>query len=425
MRPIHRIAEIFAVLRDPQLRALWFADWVSDVGNFITFIALAVYVHDLTGSATAVGFALALTSVPRLAIGPFGGILADRFDRRRLMIGCNLIRAVVVSLLPFTHAAWQAYALAVASAVFSPIHRPARSALLAQIAPEGQLVRALAVTETTHEVLHTVGPAIAGLMIFLVGARRSFFLDGLSFVLAAAFQARIRPPGRPERTKSNPWRDVKEGYLAVAREPAVRTYTLLSACSALVYGAVIVLLLIYIRDVLHRAEGLYGIVLSVAGAGTVLISLVIAARDGRHSRSMWAVVTVLGLAMFGLLGLGPSLAMLFVIASVASMADSAAGIPESATIAEAIPDDVRGRAYAATEAVWDLMPAIGSLAAGWLAGASRLGVRPTFVLAAATGTALAALVLGAGGLRAISDFERRRLAAVAAATLEEDGLGTA
>jgi MFS family permease len=255
MRPIRRVSEIFAILSDPELRALWFSDWISDVGNFVTFIALAVYVHDLTGSATAVGFALALGAIPRLIVGPFGGVIADRLDRRRLMIGCNLIRAAIVAGLPFTHAAWQAYALAVASGVFSPIHRPARSALLAQIAPEGKLVRALAVTETTHEVLHTVGPAIAGLTIFLAGAREAFFVDAASFVLAAAFQARIRSRGRPERIEEpDPWREIREGYLAVARHGAIRTYALLSACSALVYGAVIVLLLLYIQNVLHDAS---------------------------------------------------------------------------------------------------------------------------------------------------------------------------
>jgi NRE family putative nickel resistance protein-like MFS transporter len=414
-RPVHRVAEIFSVLANPELRALWFADWISDVGNFVTFIALAVYVHALTGSSTAVGVALALGAVPRLLFGPVGGIVADRLDRRRVMIGCNLARAGIVAVLPFTTTVWQAYALASASAAFSPVHRPARSALLAQIAPEGRLVRALAVTETTHEVLHTVGPAIAGLVIFLVGARHAFFVDAASFVLAAVFQARIRSRGRPERVAgSSSWRDLKAGYLTVLRHPAVRTYTLLSACSALVYGAVIVLLLLYIQNVLHQAAGLYGIVLSVAGAGTVLMSLLVAARDAHQTRAVWAVTTVFGLAGFGLIALGPSLPLLFVIAAVASTADTAAGIPESATIAEAMPDDLRGRVYGATDSVWDLMPAIGSLAAGWLAGPTRLGIRTTFAFAAGVGVVLAIAVLAMGGLSAITSFERKRLSEIAA-----------
>src|SRR5205823_12875067 len=112
------------------------------------------------------------------------------------------------------------------------------------------------------------------------------------------------------------------------------------------------------------------------------------------------------LATFGLVALGPGLVMLSVIAAGASTADSAAGIPESTTIAEAMPDDIRGRVYAATDSVWDLMPAVGSLAAGWLAGPSRLGIRTTFALAAAVGTSLAIAVLAMGGLAAIVSFER-------------------
>src|SRR2546426_6671053 len=106
---LERTLAIFTVLKDRELRALWFADWINDVGNFVTFIALAVYIHRLTGSAAAVGLALALRAVPWFTIGPIAGVLADRMDRRAVMIGCSLIRAVLVGTLPFTRHAWQAY----------------------------------------------------------------------------------------------------------------------------------------------------------------------------------------------------------------------------------------------------------------------------------------------------------------------------
>src|SRR5438034_331129 len=168
--------DIFRVLRDRELRALWFADWINDAGSFITFIALAVYINNLTGSATAVGFALALRTIPWFTIGPFAGVLVDRLDRRSVMIGTCLIRAVLVGVLPFTHAAWQAYVLSFSSSLFGPLFRPARSALLAQVAPEGKLVPSLSVLETTHQVLHTIDPAIGGLAVLPVGARHAFFL---------------------------------------------------------------------------------------------------------------------------------------------------------------------------------------------------------------------------------------------------------
>src|SRR5213082_1375874 len=106
---LRRATVLLRPLGNRELRALWFSDWISDVGNFITAIALAVYVNNLTGTATGVGVALALHSVPWFTIGPFAGVLVDRLDRRSVMITSCLCRGVLVGILPFTHAAWQAY----------------------------------------------------------------------------------------------------------------------------------------------------------------------------------------------------------------------------------------------------------------------------------------------------------------------------
>src|SRR5438093_13383776 len=105
---VARTKALFGVLRDGELRSLWLAEWISDAGNFVTFIALAVYVNELTRSAASVGVALALRSIPWFTIGPFAGVLADRIDRRRVMIWLNLARAVLVGSLPFTDRLWLA-----------------------------------------------------------------------------------------------------------------------------------------------------------------------------------------------------------------------------------------------------------------------------------------------------------------------------
>src|SRR6266498_5479624 len=80
---MRRTAGLFAILRNRELRAFWLSDWISDAGSFVTFIALAVYVNQLTGSPAAVGVALGLRSVPWFTLGPFAGVVADRMDRRR------------------------------------------------------------------------------------------------------------------------------------------------------------------------------------------------------------------------------------------------------------------------------------------------------------------------------------------------------
>ena len=123
-RGLRRATVLLRPLRNRELRALWLSDWISDVGNFITAIALAVYINNLTGTVTGVGVVLALHSVPWFTIGPFAGVLVDRLDRRSVMIATCLCRAVLVAILPFTRAAWQVYALSFAVALFGPLLRP-------------------------------------------------------------------------------------------------------------------------------------------------------------------------------------------------------------------------------------------------------------------------------------------------------------
>jgi predicted MFS family arabinose efflux permease len=408
-RSVHRTIAIFGVLRDRELRALWFADWISDAGNFVTFIALAVYVDRLTGSAAAVGFALALRSVPWFTIGPFAGVLADRLDRRSLMIATNLIRAVLVGSLPFTTAAWQAYLLSLLSSMLGPLFRPARSALMAQLAPGDRLVPALAVAETTHNVLHTIGPAIGGLTVLLVGARNAFFLDAASFVLAAAFVVTIAPRRRDEVERRPALDELREGVRAVFATPVVRTYALLTSAIYLGYAGVVALLVVYLRDVLGRAQGAYGLILSVAGLGTVMASLVMAARDDRHPRTPWAFLSAWGVGAFALALLEPSFLWLMPVAFAAGIADAGVGIPLSAGLAENLPDQLRGRAYSAVQALEEFAAATGSVAFAWLGEPERLGAAGGLALAGGAGAVLGLAVLLGGGARAIARSERARL----------------
>jgi NRE family putative nickel resistance protein-like MFS transporter len=416
-----RALAVFAVLKHRELRALWFADWINDVGNFVTFIALAVYINRLTGSAAAVGVALALRSIPWFTIGPVAGVFADRMDRRRVMIVCSLARAVLVGLLPFTREPWQAYALSFGSSMFGPIFRPARSAFLAQVAPRDQLVPALAVTETTHQVLHTVGPALGGLAVLAFGARNAFFVDAASFVVAAGFVTSVRPRGKATGVRRSAVHDLKEGIREVFMAPAVRTYALLNAAIALGFAGVLALLVVYFREVLGRPEGQYGIVLSVAGLGTVLASLAIAARDPRHARTPWAVAAPLGVGAFVLAWFSPSLLWLVPIALVSGLADAGADIPMTATIAETLSDHLRGRAYAATESMYQLAAAAGSLGFAWLGDVGRVGPARGIALAAAAGCLLSLAVLAAGGMGAIRRSELARLSMIDRATRHPGG----
>jgi MFS family permease len=404
-----RAASVFAVLRNRELRAFWTSDWVSDAGSFVTFIALAVYVNQLTGSPAAVGLALGLRSVPWFTIGPFAGVLADRLDRRAVMVASNLIRAGLVAVLPFVRAVWAIYVIALASACWGPLFRSARSALLPVIAPRRELVPALAVIETTHQVLHTVGPAFGGLIVLLFGARWAFFVDSASFVLATLFLLQIPSRGRAETERRTVRSEVADGFRRLFATAPLRAWVLLDVPLALGASGIVALLVPYVRDELGRPGGEYGVVLAVAGLGTVLSSLVIAARDDDHSRAPWAVASILSLAAF-LAVLGhPSFWPLLAIAFVSGLGEAGIVIPITATVAETLPDDVRGRAYGAHNSMSELASAVGSIGFAWLGEPEHLGVVPAIGLSAAIGAALALIPLVLGGGAAIARRERERL----------------
>ena len=392
------------------MRILWMAEWISDAGGFVTFVALAVFIHSLTGGVAAVGFALGLQSIASFLFGPFAGVLADRVDRRRVMVACDLIRAGLVALLPFTHAAWEAYALAFVSALFDPLFRAARQAMLPLIAPGPKLVPALTVRDTTHNVLHMVGPAFGGLVVLAVGARRAFFVDAATFVISAAFLARIASRGRPEASGHSPVRDFVEGVVVVFREPVVRTYNLINAVSALSGAGVVALLVVYVRDQLRLPGGDFGLVLAVAGLATVVATVTVAVRDDRHPRTPWAIVAAVAGGAFVFMLLRPPFLVLLILAAFLGLQDGAIGVPSSAATAERIPDRFRGRAAAAEAGLWELFFAVGSIGFAWLGDPRRLGVRPTMALAASVGVVLSLAILAFGGLAAIVHGERLRMA---------------
>jgi MFS family permease len=408
-RTVQRTAAVIAVLREPEMRSLWMSEWISDAGSFVTFIALAVYIHSLTGGVTAVGFALGLRSIAGFLFGPFAGVIADRLDRRAVMIACDLIRAALVTALAFTHAPWQAYVLAFASGLLGPLFRSARSALLPQVAPGPRLVPALTVAETTHHILHMVGPALGGLVVLAVGAKNGFFVDAATFVLSAAILTRIRKRGRPAATGHSPVGQFVEGLAAVVRAPAVRTYTLLNAALAFSGAGLVALLVVYVRDELGLPGGDFGLVLAVAGAATVAVSVAIALRDDHHPRTPWAFLSALAGGAFLFALLRPPFLALLAMGIFLGLQDGGIDVPSSATAAETLADHFRGRAAAASEGFGDFFYAAGSIGFAWLGDPHRLGIPAAMALAGGAGVVLCLALLAAGGAEAIARSERDRL----------------
>lgn len=401
---------VVGVLRHRDFRRLWLADVVSDAGSFITFIALAIYVHDLTGDAVAVGFALGLRAIPWFTLGPIAGVIADRVDRRLMMVVCDVARAGLVVLLPFTDTAGQAYAISFASGLFGPVFRPARRALVPTLVPGEEFVQAVALGEVTHQVMHTVGPALGGLAVLAVGARNAFFLDAGTFLLSAVIVMGIPAPGAV-RGRPTSFADVRtdlvEGARRVFGDRLLRSLVLFDSVVLLGYAGTFAAMVVYVRETLGRGAGTYGLLLGASGLGTALGAVLLARRGKRVRRGPTLAAAAAGSALLGLVALEPGYLPLLVVMFVMGASFAGTALYVETTVAERVPDEARGRAFGLMAASAEVFDLIGGLGVAALADA--LGAGKAIAIGGLVAATLGVLVL-APAMRALREDDVRRSA---------------
>ena len=280
-----QLRELTAALRHREFRLLWSSQSLSVIGDQIITVAMALFVIDLTGSATDLGIVLAAHSLPLVAFILIGGVWADRLPRHRVVVVTDLIRfalQAVLAILIFADVVqiWHLVVISVLFGIAEAFYRPAVTALLPQTVPEEEIQQANALTTMSNNVGEFLGPALATLLVLGAGAGTAFALDAATFLVSAAVMIRLRPRRREtgpeqEAEPSGGWREeLSEGW----REVRSRTWlwaTLAAFCVAVFIG----LAPWYVLGPLVATEqygdlAVYGAVAAVFGAGTIVGSLI-------------------------------------------------------------------------------------------------------------------------------------------------------
>jgi MFS family permease len=182
-----------------QFRHLWLATLISYAGDWFNLLASAALIGRLTQSGTAVSVLFLARYLPLFFLSPWAGVLADRFDRKRILIFADLARAVVVAafvLVQWTGLIWLLYLLTVIQFSLSSLFQPAHAAVIPNLVSERDLVAANALDGFTWSVMLAVGALLGGIATTLLGITACFLLDAASFVLSALFISRISGPTR-------------------------------------------------------------------------------------------------------------------------------------------------------------------------------------------------------------------------------------
>ena len=287
---------VFRSLHVPNYR-LWFAgNAVSVIGTWMQRVAQDWLVLELTDSAVAVGIAVSLQFLPILLLGPWGGLLVDRLDRRRVVVFSQATSAVLATVLAVLTIAGvidvrMVYALALGLGLVTVLDVPARHTFITELVGPDDFVNAQSLNSTIHNMGRLVGPALAGGLIATVGVGWAFAINAVSFVAVLISLTRIDVSQlRKAEVLPRARGQVKEGMSYVWRHPELRACMVLVAAVALFGQNFRVVLPLLARDSLGGGAEVYGYLTSAMGAGAVMGALFSAARERVTAWSMllWA-----------------------------------------------------------------------------------------------------------------------------------------
>ena len=382
----------FASLGTRNYRLFFTAQVISNIGTWMHLTALSWLILELTGSAVAVGVLVVCRTLPHTALTLFSGVIADRVDNRRMVIGTTVVIMLTVTALAALSLAgsiraWQVYLLTAVASTAGAFALPNRQAFVVQMVGRDALSNAVALNSSVQNGARAVGPALGGLLIAWAGVSWCFVVNAVSFVpvLAALLAMRtgeLIPLERRERPTM--FRGIAEG-LAYARSDLRIAIPLGMILVVGGLGANFhVLLPVFATDRLETGAGAFGLIFSVFGVGALVGSLAQASTAATIGRMVAACSGFS--AAFLLLVPVHALAAAAVLVFVAGACFTIWTASNQSMLQLAAPDHLRGRVISLYLFAFTGIAPIGSLLSGWLAEAGGVGL----ALAVAGGAGLVA-----------------------------------
>jgi MFS family permease len=333
------------LLRNTRFVYLWAGQGASFIGDAVSMVAVVVLVAELTGSASAVGGVLLAQLLPTLA-SPAFGVLADRLDRRMVLVACDLLRAALVAALIFAESLPVVYVLVFLLGAARTLFNPTVRAAFPSVVGESDLTRANSLISGTFSTSIMVGPALGGVLVASVGVEAAFALDAVTFLLSAALLSRIPLP-RPQRNEGLPFvRELREGlsYLAGSRVPL-----------AIVAGAFLTVVTanatipaeIFLAKATFGAGNLgYGLLAAFWGGGMVAGSALVAIVGDRFRLMPLYILSIFATALaFGGVAFAPTFVLALAAVAVAGAANGVDNVATDTVLQKRVPDPLLGRVF--------------------------------------------------------------------------------
>ncbi|HEX6501310.1 MAG TPA: MFS transporter [Micromonosporaceae bacterium] len=337
----------FASLRIRNYRIYAFGQLVSNTGAWVQRIAQDWLVLSITGSATAVGLTTALQFLPTLLFGLFGGVLADRYPKRRLLLATQLgiaSTASVLACLTLTDRvqAWHVYVVAFVLGCVTAVDNPTRQSFVNEMVGPEQLRNAISINSSVFQSAALVGPAISGALIEAVGSGYAFAINAVSYLAPIVALIMIRPDQLNTLPKAATTGRLSDGIRYVVRRPHMLWPTVLVGVFGMFTTNLPVTLAAYAKTAFHAGAGGYGLLSSTVAVGSLIGALISARRPRTRLRGLVTICFALA-ALEILASLAPNQWIFRLFLSAVGATTLLLLISANSMVQLAAPDGIRGR----------------------------------------------------------------------------------
>jgi predicted MFS family arabinose efflux permease len=294
-------ARIFRAFRYRDFRLMWFGACASTIGTFVQQFAQSWLVYDLTKDPFYLGLDLFLGQLPIIMFSLFGGVFADRLDRRKMLLASQYIQmtcAFLLAILFVTHVVqvWHILALSFVVGLGQSFGGPAYSALLPTLVGPEDLANAIAMNSIQFNLARVLGPAIGGVTYTALGATWCFTLNGVSYLAVILSLFMIHVKFVPSKTREPVLTSMAEGIRFIRRRDGMSALVVLAFCTTLFGFSLAGFLPVFVQTVFHRGPETYTLLLVFSGSGSICGALIVAAMEKFKGQQR---LTILILAFLG------------------------------------------------------------------------------------------------------------------------------
>ncbi len=358
-------------LRHRNFRLFFAGQLISLIGTWMQSIAQSWLIYRLTGSSLLLGTLGFVSQIPVFLIAPLGGIVADRYNRHRIVIAtqtASMASALILAALTLTHQVqvWHVVALAAFLGLINAFDIPTRQAFMVEMVGKEDLMNAIALNSSMFNSARMIGPAIAGILVATLGEGWCFFTNGVSYlaVIAGLLLMRLTPTPRQNKT-SSPLEEIIEGFRFALQNFPVRTLLMLLAVSSLVGTPYSVLMPIFAGEILHGGPRGLGLLMGATGIGALLGALTLASRSGLRGLSRWIALACGGFGLSLILFSASRYFWLSILLLIPTGYALMVQLGATNTLLQSItPDDLRGRIMSLYSMMFMGMAPFGALLAG-------------------------------------------------------------